>query len=211
MNGQHSPEPGHHDPEKRRRLPNAGCFKKGQSGNRRGRPAGSGKRAQNGTASEILLDKTVTVTLGGKTREISAEEAIQQRTFKDALAGSGMATREVVKWIIRRDEWLKKHAPPPPRPQVTRLFSPDPDNVDEALVLLNIAAPNPSRADIGAERAQLLLEPWATQHGLDRGRRGSRLTERERDWVRHCTRDPNTLIFPDEHRLSFRGETDETD
>ena len=99
MNGQHSSAPGHHGPEKGRRLPNAGSFKKGQSGNRRGRPPGSGKHTRNVTATEILLDKTVTI--GGKTREISAEEAIQQRTFKDALAGNRMATREVIKWIIR--------------------------------------------------------------------------------------------------------------
>jgi len=88
------------------------------------------------------------------------EEALQQRTYRDALAGKRMAMREVVKWIIKRDAWLAKHATKASRPEITRHISPDPDNADAALLLLGIAAANPARADIGADRAQLLLEPW---------------------------------------------------
>jgi hypothetical protein len=51
-----------------------------------------------------------------------------------------------------------------------RLISPDPDNADAALLLLGIAALNPARADIGADRDQLLLEPWAVQVALRRRR-----------------------------------------
>jgi len=175
--------------------PNAGWFLKGHSGNRKGRPRGSGKPAEKGSAFEVLLNKTVTITIAGKAREISMEEALRQRTFKDALAGQRMAVREVVKWIIRREAWIRKHAPGQATPsKYTRLFSPDPDNVDEAVVLLGIAAPNPARAGFGIKRAQLLLEPWAAQLALRRRRDVASLTDRDRDEIRRCTRDADTLF-----------------
>ena len=59
----------------------------------------------------MLLEKTLTVADRGGTREITLEEALQQRTYQDALAGKRMAMREVVKWIIKREAWLAKHAP----------------------------------------------------------------------------------------------------
>ena len=175
--------------------PNAGWFREGQSGNPGGRPRKSSQGPQT-SALEILLDKTVTVIQGGKTREISMEEALQQRTFKDALAGKRMAMREVVKWIIRREAWFAKNAPSSMRPIEPFLTSPDPDNADEALVLLGIAAPNPNRADLNLERAQLLLEPWAVEMALRRKQIAAELTERERNEVRRSTRDSKTLLWP---------------
>jgi len=57
---------------------------------------------------EVLVEKTLTVNGPGGVREISVEEALQQRTYQDALAGKRMAMREVVKWIIKREAWLEK-------------------------------------------------------------------------------------------------------
>ncbi len=105
------------------------------------------------------------------------EEALRQRTYRDAVAGKRTAMREVVKWIMKRDDWLAKHAPKPSRRTIQLLSSSDPNNEDTALLLLGIAAPNPERADIGAARAQLLLEPWAVQAALRRRRGGNRLRE----------------------------------
>ena len=124
------------------------------------------------------------------------EEALQQRTYRDAVAGKRMAQREVLKWIVKREAWLAKHAPNPSRRTITRHISPDPDNADAALLLLGIAALNPARADIGADRAQLLLEPGAVQAALRRRRGGNGLTDRERDAIRRCTRDPDSLRWP---------------
>jgi hypothetical protein len=76
------------------------------------------------------------------------------------------------------------------------LVSDDPDNADAALVLLGIAAPDPARAEFGADRAQLLLEPWAVQAALGRRRGGERLTEKELKEVRRCARDSDTLRWP---------------
>lgn len=126
------------------------------------------------------------------------EEALQERTFKDALAGKRMAIKEVLKWIAAYDEWQTKHAPKPPRKSLPYLSSPDPDNADEALLLLGIAAHNLDRydhADHEWPRAQLLLEPWATQLAL--GRRREPFEQRDYDEIQRCTRDADNLIWPD--------------
>ena len=176
-------------------TPNRGWFRKGRSGNPGGRPTASSRVSQ-GSALDVVVEKTLTVAHHGGTREITMEEALQQRTYRDAVAGKRMAQREVLKWIMKREAWLAKHAPKPSRRTITRHISPDPDNADAALLLLGIAALNPARADIGADRAQLLLEPWAVQAALRRRRGGNRLPDRERDEIRRCTRDPDSLRWP---------------
>jgi Family of unknown function (DUF5681) len=178
-----------------RSTPNPGWFPKGRSGNLNGRPRAS--RVSKGSAFEVLMEKTISVAdHRGGTREITLKKALRQRTYQDALAGKRIAVREVVKWIIERYAWQAKHAPTTSRRMIPLLSSPDPDNADAALVLLGIAAPDPARADIGADRAQLLLEPWAVQAALRRRRGGNRLTDRERDAIRRCTRDPDSLRWP---------------
>jgi hypothetical protein len=176
-----------------RSAPNPGRFPKGRSGNPKGRPTGS--RVKTGSAFEVLAEKTLIVVDRGGTREITVEEALQQRIYQDALAGRGMAMREVMKWITERETWLAKHEPKVFR-EGSWLVSDDPDNADAALVLLGIAAPDPARAEIRADRAQLLLEPWAVQAALRRRRGGQRLTEEELNAVRRCTRASDTLRWP---------------
>jgi Family of unknown function (DUF5681) len=173
---------------------NRGQFRKGRSGNPGGRPTVS--RTPPASAFDVLVEKTLTVAHHGGTREITMEEALQQRTYRDAVTGKHMAQREVVKWIVNREKWLAKNAPKAPRPRITLHGSPDPDNADAALLLLGIAALDPARADIGADRAQLLLEPWAVQAALRRRRGGNRLTDSERNEIRRCTRDPESLRWP---------------
>ena len=107
-----------------------------------------------------------------------------------------MATREVVKWILKREAWLAKHATKASRHDFVLRLTDDPDNADTALLLLGIAAHNPDRAESGKDRAQLLLEPWAVQAALRRRRGGDRLTDKERDEIRRCTRDPDSLRWP---------------
>jgi hypothetical protein len=175
---------------------NPGWFRKGRSGNPRGRPTAS--RPSRTSAFGIVVDKTLTVTHQGATREITMEEALQQRTYRDAVAGKRMAQREVLKWIEKREAWLAEHVPKASWQPIEQLSSPDPDNADAALLLLGIVAHNPARADIGASRAQLLLEPWAVQAALRRRRGGNRLTARQLAEIRRCTRDPDNLRWPQE-------------
>jgi hypothetical protein len=171
-------------------------FRKGRSGNPGGRPTTS--RSSQRSAFDIVVERTLTVTDRSGAREITMEEALQQRTYRDAVVGKRMAQREVVKWILKREAWLAKYEPKARPRKIPFLSSPDPDNADATLLLLGIAAPNPARADIGARRAQLLLEPWVVQAALRRRRGGSRLTDKERDETRRCTRDPDSLRWPRE-------------
>ncbi len=101
-----------------------------------------------------------------------------------------------MKWIAKREAWLRKHGPKASLPTITRHISPDPDNADAALLLLGIAAPNPKRAEFGHNRAQLLLDPGVVQAALRRRRGGQRLTDKERSEIRRCTRDPDCLRWP---------------
>jgi len=176
-----------------RSKPNPGWFPKGRSGNPKGRPT---SRTAKPSAFEVLADMTLTVTGPGGTRAVTVEEALQQRTYQDALAGKAMAVREVVKWIVKREAWLEKHSAKKSLTDDPLLISPDPDNADDALLLLGIAAHDPARAHVGAKRAQLLLEPWAVQAALRRRRGGQRLTDKERDEIRRCTRDADRLHWP---------------
>lgn len=143
-----------------------------------------------------MVEKTLSVTRHGVAREITAEEALQQKIYQDAVAGKGMAQRQVLKWILKREAWLEKHAPKASLPTITGRVSPDPDNADAALLLLGIAVDDPSRAEFGKNRAQLLLEPGAVQEALRRRRGGQRLTDSERREIRRCTRHPDGLRWP---------------
>ena len=49
---------------------------------------------------------SLTVTQGGVAREVTAEEALQHRTYQDAIAGSRAAQREVLKMIAKRERYL---------------------------------------------------------------------------------------------------------
>jgi hypothetical protein len=173
---------------------NPAWYGKGQSGNRVGRPR---SRAPLKSAFDILVEKMVIVTYHGIEREITSEEAVQQRIYEDAMAGKGMAIRTVLKWMEKREAWLEKHSPRATLPAAaTRRISPDPDNADTALLLLEVAAVNPKRKESAKTRVPLLLEPWAVQAALRRRRGGHRLTQNERDEIRRCSRDANALRWP---------------
>jgi hypothetical protein len=72
----------------------------------------------------------------------------------------------------------------------------DPDNTDQALLILGIAGRDPARKDWDRERVSLLLEPWAVQAALSRRRVGSRLSDKDVAEIRRCTRDANALRWP---------------
>jgi hypothetical protein len=102
--------------------------------------------------------------------------------------------REVLRWIKKREAWLAEYMPK--ASDFVLRITDDPANADAALLLPGIAAHNPDRADWRKDRAQLLLEPWAVQATLHRRRGGNRLTDEEREEIRRCTRDPNSLRWP---------------
>ena len=177
-------------PTGRRNPPVASRFRKGQSGNPKGRPKARTPNAT-GSAFDIVIDRTLTVTQGGVAREVTAEEALQHRTYQDAIAGSRLAQREVLKMIEKRERYLAARQGKKRFPPIERRIEPhDPDNADAALVILGIATPRARR------RLWLQLEPWAVQAALQRRRGGGRLSEKDVFDIEHCTRDAGSLRWP---------------
>jgi hypothetical protein len=142
-----------------------------------------------------VIDRTLTVTQNGIPREVTIEEALQHRTYQDAIAGNRAARREVLKMIAKREKWLAAKAPKQHHAVEVLTEPTDPDNANGALILLGIAEPDTRWNGPVDKYARLLLRPWAVQAALSRpGRR--RLSTREISEIKRCTRDPETLRWP---------------
>ncbi|MBV9076808.1 MAG: hypothetical protein JO048_04925 [Methylobacteriaceae bacterium] len=175
------------------RPPAATRFRKGESGNPKGRPKAGPRTSP--SAFDVIIDRTFTVRQNGKDRELTVEEALQHRTYQDAIAGNRAARREVLKMIEKREKWLAGRSTT--RHAVAVLSEPtDPRNADGALLLLGIAEPDTKFAGVADPYDRLLLEPWAVQAALRRRRR--RLSEKEIAAVKLCTRDSQSLVWPAE-------------
>ena len=179
----------------------AGRFQKGQSGNPNGRPKKPAAQPRS-SAIDVVIDRTLTLTRDGVPREITMEEALQHRTYQDAIAGKRMAEREVLKWIRKREAWFAKEGLQNPQKPIEWKTSPDPDNADAALLILGIARPDAYWAsdpyyEYGeGRRMRLLLEPWAVQKAIDRRRRAAAFESWDVTNILGCTRNTDTLVWP---------------
>jgi Family of unknown function (DUF5681) len=185
------------DTSERSRSPRTGRFQKGHSGNLNGRPRKPRVLLEAPrSAFEIVLEKRVTVTRAGIDQELSVEEALQLRTYQDALAGNRTARREVLKMIAKREKAMADRGLRTPRAMsaVTGEVSPDPRNADAAMCLLGIVAPDQSREEHDPDA--ILLELWAVEAALRRRRGGNALTMQDVSEIKRCTRAPETLRWP---------------
>jgi hypothetical protein len=102
---------------------------------------------------------------------LSTEEALQLRTYQDALTGNRAAQRVILKMIIKREKAIADRGQPS-MPSCTFKMEPtEPRNADAAMCLLGIAAPDPSREEHNP--GALLLEPWAVAGAVGVGARPS--------------------------------------
>ena len=177
------------------RPPKSTRFRKGLSGNPSGRPRKE-RPANPDSAFDVVIDRTLTITQNGKSREVTIEEALWHKTYQNAIAGDRSAQREVLKMIAKREAHLNARKGKPRIPPVDVKFEYFPADADEALLTLGIATRHPASKDLGADREPLLLEPWAVQAALNRRHGGSKLTEREVEEIQRCTRDAETLCWP---------------
>jgi hypothetical protein len=175
-----------------RNPPRSSRFKPGRSGN----PAGRRAKSPTGSAFTLILDKTVMVKSKSKVETRSVEEALQLRTYQEALKGKSMAIREVLRWILKRETWLARNRPVSQRRFTYAGIRQDPDNADEAMVILGIATHDPKGADRRQDRAQLLLEPWVVKLALGRSRRVRALTNKDLEDIRRCSRDDGSINLP---------------
>lgn len=161
-------------------------FQPGQSGNPKGRPK---KRRPHNSAFDIIFDKTLTVTQGGKERELTIEEALELQTYQAALNGSRMAIRKVLKMIEKREMALRARDKGPSR-KITFERHHSADNANEAMRLLGIAEQDPDFAG-----PRLKVHAWATQAALSRPGR-KKFGAQEVASIRFFTFDAGTLQWP---------------
>lgn len=176
--------------------PNRGWFRKGQSGNPGGRPRRRPDKSK--SAFDVIIDRTLKASRDGVPQEVTVEEALQQRTYQEALAGKRMAIREVMGWIQKREQWLAKNEPPR-LPKYSFLgTAKDPDNADQALMLLGIAREVPElRPNTKDPRLPLKLESWAVKAALRRRHAArQRWTRKAIENIRRCTLMDETLKMP---------------
>jgi len=174
-------------------APASGRFQKGQSGNPKGRPRKSKTPTAHNSAFDVIVDRKLTVMKDGVPHELSVEEGLQHKTYQQAIAGDRAARRAVLKMILKREQALAEKAPAK-QGKIEFGIEHDPENANDALVILGIAR----RYSLGPEDQydRLKLEPWAVQAALRRRRGGSKLTEKEIEEIKRTTWDPETLIWP---------------
>ncbi|MEM8571538.1 MAG: DUF5681 domain-containing protein [Pseudomonadota bacterium] len=170
-----------------------GQFLKGQSGNPKGRSRGKAAPERKGSAFDVVVDRTLTVMKRGVAHHVTAEEGLQHKTYQQAVAGERAAQREVLRWIVKYEEAKAKRTPPKPR-NIEQKMERDPDNANEALVLLGLARRYSLEPDHPYTR--LKLEAWATQAALKRRRGGATLSKGEIEEIKRSTWDPETLVWP---------------
>jgi hypothetical protein len=173
--------------------PAASRFRKGLSGNPKGRPRKPAARSA--SAFDIVIDRTLTVMQDGRARELTIDEALQHKTYLEAIAGSRAARRQILKMIAVREKAMTKSAPQTASVSVLTEAH-DPRNVDDALLILGIATQDRSCDDEPTyDPTALLLETWAVQAALAR-RTARRLGKQDIETGRYCTRDASGLQWP---------------
>jgi hypothetical protein len=125
---------------------------------------------------------------------MSQDEALKWATFKAACTGKAAAIRDMADMITEFYSALVEHAPKPASRPIKLVAAQQPDNADEALKLLGIAAPYAE--EMGLTCIPLLAEPWAVQAAISRRRGGNHLPEKLRDSLRRLIRDPDSLRRP---------------
>jgi hypothetical protein len=167
-------------------------FKRGQSGNPKGRPR---KVKPPPSSPFAILDEMLTVQEPENVSELPLEDAMLIKTYQLAIAGSRRAGKKMVKMILEREKFrLKKYTLQ--SPTITRKVEKvDPENSMDALEILGIASTRASANADDSLNGLLRLEPWAVQAALRRGNLGE-LSSTDKNFIERWTHDALVVKWP---------------
>jgi hypothetical protein len=167
-----------------RSPPTSTRFQKSKSGNPKGRPRGSRRKAP----FEAVLGQKVTVIENGVARKVSASEAFLMQITRKGLEGDNQAARLTLAAI---EDDRARQLTNEPGISVMTIVLVGVGSVDTALTRLKMA----KKYDPYRETAKIKLEPWLVQAALERlGDR--RLTVDEQREVYASTKTPHRVTWP---------------
>lgn len=162
-------------------------FKKGQSGNPKGRPR---KPRPPASSPFAILDELLMVQEQESVSELPLEDAILIKTYQRAITGSRRAAKKIVKMILKRQKLRFERRPPKAPPNRVIVELEDPTNALEAMEILGLAS------DVGNFNFKYMhLEPWAVEAALKR-RNFNELRSEDKKHIRHWTRDSESVKWP---------------
>jgi hypothetical protein len=168
-----------------RNPPLGSRFRKGESGNPKGRPRGRRRELP----YEAVLGQEVIIRENGRERRVTAAEAFLLQLTKLGLDGDSAAARAAIDAI---GDIRSTHPSVPYRPLEIVYSFVSPGSVSTAVECLRIG----TKLDQYRETARMLLEPWIVEAALARfGEK--QLTPQEQEVVLKATRTPTKVRWPD--------------
>lgn len=165
--------------------PSGARFRKGQSGNPRGRP----KNRRREIPYDTVLGQMVTVREGGRERRVTAAEAFLLQLTQKGLAGDSASARSSLEAIEAARAARGENSE-----RLTRIIlSPISSGVDAILGPLGLAK---LKYPADEDRVRWELNPWIVETALARlGERRLTLAEQREVW--NATRTPSKVRWPE--------------